>query len=304
MPLVLTAALLSACAVGQASDQSHQLEPIPSVSLNPAIAAMIPEHVRQDGILTFAIDPNYAPMEILVGNQLKGVDVELAQAISQVVGLTPEFDLTSFSNVVPSVAINQYELGISALWADNSAAALVDMVTYMQAGTAMAVHLDDSAPKNSKSGLCGFRVSVEEGTEFIDTMVANSEKCVAQGKTGITIVATNTQDQATALLVEDKVDAMIADSTVVEYVVAQAAGRLAVVGKPVAVRPYGIAVNPNHHDFSMAIAAAIQYLIDTGVYQQILSKWHVSTDGIAKSEVLQQKPVGRLGEVIAGSFGS
>lgn len=283
--LAVVLVTLAGCSIETPAAQPPLLDQVPAVAVNQQLAAQVPSSIRADGRLTFAIDPNYPPMEMMDGDYLRGVDVDLAVEISSLLGLSPEFDTTGFSNIIPSVAINQYELGISAIWVDDPSAGLVNMVEYFKAGTAMAVRVDDTQPANSRQGLCGYRVSIEEGSSYIDDMVAISQRCVKQGGKPITIIATNSQVDATALLVNDKVDAMIADSPVVSYAVANSNGTMISVGPSVNVRPYGIAVNPHDSGFSQTVAAAVQNLIDSGVYQQILTKWHVQEGAITTAKV-------------------
>ena len=283
--LAVALVTLAGCSIQPEESAPPQLDSVPSVAVNQQLADQVPTAIRADGKLTFAIDPNYPPMEMMDGDYLRGADVDLAIEVAALLGLQPEFDATGFSNVIPSVAINQFELGISAMWVTDPSAGLVNMVDYFKAGTAMAVRIDDTQPKNSHDGLCGYRVSVEEGSDFIDDMVATSRRCESQGKKGITIIATTGQTEATNLLINDKVDAMIADSPVVAYAVAQSKSELLAVGPPVHVRPYGIAVNPQQKELTQVVAQAVQYLIDSGVYQQILQRWHVQEGAIAKSVV-------------------
>lgn len=272
--------------IGRASS-----EPYPNVAMDPALRDLLPDDVRRDGTLTIVTDPSYPPLEFIDPNQPAsitdpvGADIDLGRAIAAKFGLRPTYDVTAFSNVVPAVAIQQFELGISALWADNPQASMVNMVTYFQAGTQAAAKKPEVGSATSAGGFCGQSVAVEEGTEYIDTLVKMSERCTKQGKAPIDIRPALSQDRASSLLEEGKTDAMVGDSPTVQYTVANSGGKLVAVGGPVDIRPYGIAVSPRYPQLTVATQQAVQQLIDSGVYRDILTRWQIDQGAVAKAGI-------------------
>lgn len=280
---VTTIAALTAC--GTATSEQPAFDPLPVIVPDAKLAAAVPPSIRTDGRLIIATDPTYPPMEFMEGGRKRGADIDLGRAIAQTLQLEADFHDIQFSNVVPSVAVNRYELGMSALWADNPTALLANMVTYMKAGVQLAGRTGRQGPSQGQ-GMCGHSVSVEEGTEYIDTMVALSKSCRASGRQTITIRSTDNQEQATALLADGKVDAMLADSPAVTYAVNRSAGKLAAIGQPVDVRPYGIAVSPTYPQLLDVIKGALQRLIESNVYQRILERWGLQANAINDPQVL------------------
>lgn len=280
---------VSACTsdVGKASS-----EPYPNVTVNPKLRELLPDEVRRDGTLTIVTDPNYPPLEFIDGGRRGpttdpiGADIDLGRAIAAKFGLRPTYEVTAFSNVVPAVAIQQFELGISALWADNPQASMVNMVTYYQAGTQTATKKPADGTTPLANGFCGQSVAVEEGTEYIDNLVKMSNNCTKAGKAPIDIRPALSQDRASSLLEDGKTDAMVGDSPTVQYTVANSGGKLVAVGPAVDVRPYGIAVSPRYSQLTGATQQAVQELIDSGIYNQILTRWQIDQGAVAKAGVL------------------
>ncbi len=273
---------VSACST---TAQPADPQPYPGVSADPALSALVPENVRRDGNLAIVTDADYPPLEFIENKQLVGADIDLGRAIAAKFGLTPNFQQTPFSNVVASVAIQEFELGISALWADNPEASLANMVTYYQADTQVAIRKSETIPTTGTGRFCGESVAVEEGTEYIDTLVKLSAACKRLGKPPIDIRPANNQQRASKLLEDGTTNAMVGDSPTVAYTVARSNGSIIAVGQPADIRPYGIAVSPMYPELTKATQQAVQQLIDSGVYGQILDKWQIPQGAIKTAEI-------------------
>ena len=78
---------------------------------------------------------------------------------------------------------------------------------------------------------------------------------------------------------------MVGDSPTVAYTVARSNGSIIAVGQPADIRPYGIAVSPMYPELTKATQQAVQQLIDSGVYGQILDKWQIPQGAIKTAEI-------------------
>ena len=76
----------------------------------------------------------------------------------------------------------------------------------------------------------------------------------------------------------------MADSTVAAYQVTQSNGKLELTGAPYGAVPFGIAL-PKGSALTPAGQAAVQKLIDSGAYAEILKKWGVEEFGIPTATV-------------------
>lgn len=290
--VVLLVAVVTTIASCAGSSVTSANRPYPNVEVDPALRDLLPADTVADGTLTIATDPSYPPMEFLASPEpggtpeLVGADIDLGRAIAAKFDLKPQFEQTPFSNVVPAVAIRQYELGMSSLWADNPQAALVNMVTYLDAGTQIAIRATSRPPNQTTPSFCGQSVAVEEGAEYIDVLVKQSAKCVQRGQEAIVILTPNSQSRASKLLEEGKADALVGDSPTVQWTINRSGGAIVALGDPIDIRPYGIAVSTRYPELTRATNLAVQQLIDSGVYREILSRWQIAEGAIAESLVL------------------
>ncbi|MEV6211287.1 transporter substrate-binding domain-containing protein [Kitasatospora sp. NPDC051914] len=268
----------------QASSQPSALG---TVTTDPALAARVPADVKSAGKLTVASDASYAPGEFMDDQgKVVGMDVDLANAVAQRLGLTADVHNVDFASIIPGIASGTYQLGISSFTDTKEREQTVDMVTYFTAGTAVGVK-SGNPDGIDPSDLCGKKVAVQTGTTQADeiTDVRNPE-CVKAGKPQIPNDGDkfSLQTDVTQAVVSGHDQAMLADSPAVGYAAKQTNGQVAQVGSTYDTAPYGIAVAKGS-PLGQAVQGAVQSLIDDGTYQQILTKWGVEAGAISKSQI-------------------
>jgi polar amino acid transport system substrate-binding protein len=279
---------LAACSSGDdsTSTDSGTQSSAPAVAKDDALAAMVPAAIAEDGVLSIGTDASYAPNEFIDtdGKTIIGFDAELAAALGQVLGLKAEMTNAPFDSLVEGVKNGKYELGVSSFTINADRQEQVDMVSYFNAGTSWAV------PKGNPNAItpddaCGRKVAVQKGTVQVDDITARSKACTDAGKAAITIEQYQLQSDATAAVVSGKDDAMLADSPIVAYAITQTGDKLEKVGELYDAAPYGVAVPKGQGDYTKAIQGAMQQLIDSGAYRQILDAWKVGDGAVSTSEV-------------------
>jgi polar amino acid transport system substrate-binding protein len=260
--------------------------PAPAVTKDDALAAMVPASVSSDGRLVFGTDASYPPNEFTDtdGTTIIGMDVDLGTAVAQKLGLTPEFQNSQFSGIIPGVEAARYELGMSSFSINDERVKTVDMVSYFSAGTSLAVASGN--PEGIRSdNLCGRAVGVQAGTVQVDDVAARSTSCTENGQPAIQVTELQQQTDVTLALTSNRIVAMLADSPVVAYAVQTTSGAVEVVGAPWDTAPYGIVLGKNQGQYAEAVRGAVQALMDDGTYGSILEKWNVQNGAISTSEV-------------------
>lgn len=257
-----------------------------AIAKDDALAALVPAEVAADGVLTIGTDASYAPGQFLDvdGETIIGFDVDLAKAVAQVLGLEAQMENAPFGSLVEGVKTGKYELGASSFTINAERQLQVDMVSYFLAGTSWAVATGNPM-QITPDDACGKVVAVQRDTVQVADIEARSQACVDAGKPEITIEQFQAQSDATAAVVTGKDDAMLADSPVVAYAIAQTGGKLEQVGEIYEAAPYGYAVPKDQGDYTKAVQGAVQKLIDDGTYLDILTLWGVQGGAVTTSEV-------------------
>ncbi|GAA1264783.1 ABC transporter substrate-binding protein [Kitasatospora nipponensis] len=281
--------VLSACSSSSSgsSSASSAASAIKTPSAVASLAALLPPDVKSSGKLVVATDASYAPNEFkdAQGN-LVGMDVDLANAIAQTLGLKADVQNADFTSIIPGITANKYQLGMSSFTDTKDREATVDMVTYFSAGTSAAVKAgnpDNIDPNN----LCGKKIAVQTGTTQADEIknVINPA-CVKAGKPTVPNDGDkfDLQTDVTQALVAGRDQVMLADSPVVDYAIQQTNGQLQKLGATTDTAPYGVVVAKGS-PLSPAVQGAITSLMADGTYKSILDKWGVQAGAISSSVV-------------------
>ena len=257
----------------------------PTAQKDDALAGLVPADIKADGKIVVGQDQTYPPNEFVDNGKPTGFDVDLGTAIGQVLGLQTEFQNSSFDGIIPGISAKKYEMGMSSFSITAERIQTVDMISYYSAGTSLAV-LKGNPDKLSVADLCGKNVAVQKGTTQVDDLDKKNAACTKAGKPAINITQFQAQTDVNLALTAKRVQAELADSPVIDYAVKQTAGQLEAAGAPYDTAPYGIVIAKGNQQFDKAVQGAVQKLIDTGVYKQILDKWGLSGSGaVAKSEI-------------------
>ena len=259
---------------------------IPAAAKDDALAAMVPQSVAADGKLVFGTDASYAPNEFTApdGVTIIGMDVDLGTAVAQKLGLTPEFQNSAFSGIIPGIEGGKYDAGISSFTINPERVQTVDMVSYYIAGTSLAVKAGN--PDGiTLDNLCGKAVGVQAGTVQVEDIAARTKACTDTGKPAIQVTELQAQTDVTLALTSNRIVAMLADSPVAAYAVTTTQGAVEVVGEPYATAPYGVVLKKAQGEYPKAVQGAIQALITDGTYKAILDKWNVANGAIPTSEI-------------------
>ena len=245
-----------------------------------AAAKLLPEKIAQAGKLVIGTDATYAPNEFKDANgKAIGWEIELADAMAAKLGLTTEYQLAKFDNIIPSITGGKYDLGLSSFFDTKERQKQVDMIDYYTAGIQWAA---PAGKKVDPATACGITLAVQNGTtEALDDGPAKSKICTDAGKGEISLLGYDAQDDATAAVSLGRADAMSADSPVTQYAVKQSKGKLELSGDVYSVFLYGMPIAKDNGTLGEALAAALTSLQKDGTYTAILTKWGVEQGAIA-----------------------
>ncbi|WP_394281714.1 ABC transporter substrate-binding protein [Corynebacterium sp.] len=254
----------------------------------PEIAAMVPEEVAADGVLTGGTNPPFAPFEFKDSTgKIIGVEMDLGHAVASVMGLEFEPVEQDFAMILPAVDAGTIDAGMSGFTDNEERRQNYDFVNFLYAGIQWAQqtgdHIDPANP-------CGLTVAVQRTTvSETDDVRPKAQECLDAGEEPITVLSYDTSDNAALAVLVGRADALSADSPVTAWAVNRSDGKMEMVGDMFDAAPYGFAV-PKGSELGPAMAAAMQHLIDTGEYERILAQWSIE-DGLLDEALINEQPV-------------
>ncbi len=224
-----------------------------------------------DGVLNVGSDIAYAPFEFYQeGTETEdGLDIDLAEAIADALGVNIEFLNTGFDGIIPALQTEDYDIIVSAMTITEERQEQIDFVPYITVGTGIVVPTGNPNNIQTLDDLCGLTVAVQVGTIQVDMLNEQNDKC----DDPIDVVTFDTNPLAVEDVRTGGADANFSDFPVSAEDAAQSGGDLEVVETQIAPEPYGIGVRQESTELSGVIADAIQAIRDSGKYDQILADW-------------------------------
>lgn len=255
------------------------------VAKDETIAKMVPTDIADTGKLTVGMELSYAPAEFLAadGKTPTGYDVDLSKALGRVMGLDTEIVSATFDTIVPSVG-SKYDLGITAMTITKEREESVNFVSYFNAGSMWVVR-KGNPNKVDAANLCGMKIAVQTGTVQEGAANEIKEQCQADGKADVEVLSYQQQTNAATNVASGKADVFYADSPVGGYAIEQSDDALEELGDVQDTALQGIAVAKDDMEFTKAVQAAMQKLMDDGTYKDILTAWGVESGAVNKAEI-------------------
>lgn len=265
----IAALALTGCTNSETPETSGPETPTADIQPDAAAVALLPDALKDGGILQVATDAETPPNEYKDDSgEVVGWNVDLTNAIAAKLGLTPEWEVMSFDGIIPRVQEGVVHIGASTFSDTAERQKSVDFVNYYASGTAWGAPSDSDFDSEN---VCGKTVAVQGGTiQQTELLPAFSDDCTAAGNEPVTILQFETNGEAVNAAVSGKADAMSAESLVILDAVKNLPGQFEVVGETYNTTLYGYAIEKDS-DTTKAVQAALQSLMDDGTYTEILS---------------------------------
>lgn len=269
MGIMVAALALVGCSSGSASSSAS------SASASSSAAASETEEVTlvTPGTLTILTSPDYPPFESLDGDEYVGLDIDIAKAVAEKLGYTPEFKTLQFDGIISAVAAGgQGDIGISGFTVDPDRAKQVDFTaTYYIDDQAIAV-MDNSditeANADEALNAAGVIIAVQSGT--------SGEAYVQENFPNATVQPYGNSTDAFAAMQSGQANAVCTNLAVVKSMLETAYQDARIVKTIATGEEYAIVVSQDNPALTKAINEALKELQEDGTIDQLIQK-HMST---------------------------
>jgi polar amino acid transport system substrate-binding protein len=292
---VLAAMCLAACGGSGETDTStstdvDDLARMPKVDTVPELQDEVPEKVAADGKLVVATSSNLPPMTYVAkdGDTLIGFDIDMAKAVSSVLGLKADVRTSGFDAIIPGLQADRYEIAMSSIGVTEERQEIVDFVSYYYGGQGFLASSSSDFKVAKLEDLCGLRVAVQSGSTQ-QGILEDDERdlCADKGLDPWKLQVFPNNNAAVLGIQGDRVDVLYASISIVDYTAKQSpdyrvAGRYsrAMVG----------AALPKDSGLVEPVRGAMQTLIDEGTYAELLAKWGLKDNAVEMSEINNAEP--------------
>lgn len=260
--------LLAACsssssdATTQAADATSEVAADQSSSAGESAAADGELKLVEEGKLIVSTNAEFPPYEYYDANEIVGIDIEIAQAIADKLGLELEVKDGAFDAIIAEVVSGKADIGIAGMTVTDERKQNVDFSDSYATGTQVIIVKGDSEIK-SAADLEGKSIGVQLGTtgDIMATDIKDSK--VEQYNKGM---------DAVQALSQGKIDAVIIDSEPAKFYEKEVSG-LKILDEAFAVEDYAIALKKGNTALQSKINEALKELKAEGKIDEIIGKY-------------------------------
>ena len=267
MAAVMAAASLAGC--GSASEETTAAETTASGDEAEETTASGDEAEAEEteaeaeggegGVLIMATNAEFEPWEYHEGDGIVGIDVEIAQAIADHLGMELQIEDMAFDAIIPSVVS-----GMAAISYDEDRAASVDF-SENYASSSLVVLVAADSDIASADDLQGKLVGAQTGT----TGELTASEMVGDSN----VERYNSYFEAVQSLLTGKIDAVIIDGAPAKVFLTQNEGAIKQVGDALSEESYAIVTAKGNTELMDQINEAIGELQESGEIDTIMNKY-------------------------------
>ena len=221
-----------------------------------------------DGVLTMATNAQFPPYEYYEGDTITGIDVDIANAIAEKLGLTLNVEDMEFDSVIESVKGGKADIGMAGITVTAEREEAVDFTTSYATATQVIVVAEDNdtiAGTNDDLALVDADGNVLEGTVI----------AVQRNTTGDLYATWNRYSKhadAIQAVLTGKADCVILDNEPAKVFVSETEG-LKMLEAEYVEEQYAIAMSKDNKELYDAVNGALEELIKDGTVKTIVDKY-------------------------------
>ena len=217
----------------------------------------------EPGVLTMGTNATFPPYEYKDGDDVVGIDAEIAQALADKLGLKVKIVDMDFDSLIASVQSGKIDMSLAGMTVTEERKQNVDFTDSYATGVQVIIVKEDSDIA-SADDLEGKLIGVQQGTTghlyCADDFGEDNVIPYANGATAV---------QA---LLQGKVDCVVIDQEPAKAFVEANAG-LKILETAYTTEDYAAAVSKDNPALTAALNSALQELKDDGTIQGILDKY-------------------------------
>jgi len=243
--------------------------------LVPKIA---PPLIATEGVLRAGVDLSYPPFAGVDKGQKAGIDVDVAAALAERLGLKLELVDLKAADVPAALKAKKIDIALGAVPISDAVLADVTVAgSYLIDGPALfsMVASGTATPTVTPDGLGALKIGVQQGSDSFWRIESDYGEGFATPST--------TLREAFTALAAGEIDVIVADAVVGAYLARDFPG-VTFVGQYAPAEPLGVLVTKDATEFETAIRKELDALASEGVLDAIRTKW------VGKLPVLEAAP--------------
>lgn len=253
------------------------------IKTDPALAAAVPAAIRAKGVIKDISYNNAPPDTFVQDGKLVGWEIDLGQAVAVVLGLKWEATASgAFDSFIPGLQNGRYDVSFTSFIQTPERLKQIDIVTYFNVGTGFAVKKGSAVKIAKETDVCGHSVAVLAGSAFIQQI--GSIKCAGTGLEPVKVQSFPSDAAAELAVSSGRSEVYSSSSNQLEYLLKQTKGAFEIQPLNFMPTPEGAGVTKGI-GMAKSIGDAMDYLIKSGAYKEIMAKWEITNGLVEKATV-------------------
>ena len=266
LALTMCTAMLTACGGGSSTTTSStgSAAPAPTTSAATSEAGADEGYkLVKEGTLTMATNAYFPPYEYYDGQDVIGIDADIAQAIADKMGLELKIEDMEFDSIITAVSTGKADLGLAGMTVTPDRQKNVDFSDTYANGVQVIIVKEDSAiakPDDLKGKKIGVQLSTTGDLTATDEFGKDS------------VVQYNKGNDAVMALTQGQVDAVIIDNEPAKSYVEANKG-LKILDTEFLNEDYAACISKDNAGLTKAVNKALAELKADGTLQKIVDKY-------------------------------
>jgi len=265
--LVLCVAFAFAACAPQAKDEPAASESPAATEApadeSPEASEPAEETETAGGKLTMATNAEFPPYEYYEGQEIVGIDAEIAQLIADKLGMELVIEDMAFDSIIPAIQSGKADMGMAGMTVTEDRLVSVDFSTTYATGKQVIIVSEGSdiaSPDDLEGKKIGVQLSTTGDIYCTDDFGDESMERFSKGA------------DAVQALIQGKVDCVVIDNEPAKVFVEANEG-LSILETEYVTEDYAIAISKDNSSLLEQINAALAELTASGEIQAILDKY-------------------------------
>lgn len=220
------------------------------------------EEAAAGGVLVMGTNAEFPPYEFYEDNDIVGIDVEIAKAIAEKMGMELQIEDMAFDAIIPAVTSGKADFGAAGMTVTEERQRSVEFTDTYANSNQVAIVKEDSDIAGS-ADLEGKTIGVQLGTTGDALATELKDATVERYNKGL---------EAVQSLTQGKIDAVVIDQATAQAFVKKTEG-IKILEEKMSEEEYAIAIKKGNTDLVEKMNAAIAELKSEGKIDEIVAKY-------------------------------
>lgn len=262
--VAMTAAMMMGCGskTEEAAAPAETEAPAEEESEAPAEAEAPAEEAAEGGVLVMGTNAEFPPYEYYEGQEVVGIDAEIAAAVAEKLGMELKIEDMAFDSLITALSSGKVDMVAAGMTVTEDRKAFVNFTDTYATAKQVIIVTEDSEIAGSDD-LTGKKVGVQLGTTGDIYASDIEDAAIEQYNKGM---------EAVQALSQGKIDAVIIDNQPAKVFVSEVEG-IKILDEAFADEEYAIAIAKENTDLLDKVNAALSELKEDGTLQTIIDKY-------------------------------